>query len=74
MSLLSSYSIVIAKPDDLPSAEAMSRLRMWLDTRKIEITGFKVSSIGGIGFEMPFKNECDASAFSAEFAWHLPPA
>ena len=70
---MSPYSIFIAKPMEMSFAEALSRLRMWLDTRKIEIASFKLSAADEFGFEMLFKNERDASTFNAEFAWHLPP-
>ena len=49
-------------------AEAMNRLRMWLDYKKVEAAGFKISAGGRIGFEISFSSERDAQAFEL-FDW-----
>ena len=46
----------------------MSRMRTWFDTRKIELSSFKVTADGPIGFEIGFQSKHEADAFE-EFHW-----
>jgi hypothetical protein len=56
------------KPFDLSYAEAMNRLRVWLDRNKITAHAFKITAGDNTGFELTFTSEKDAAAFEA-FEW-----
>jgi hypothetical protein len=74
MSRVSSCAVFLPKPSQVSFAEAMSRLRMWFDHKKIQPTGFRLRPGDETGFEISFQNEGHASAFHADFAWDRPPA
>jgi hypothetical protein len=61
-------TVFVPKPLSMPYAEAMGRLRRWLDHRKLESTGFKITTDGRIGFEVCFSSERDAAEFQL-FDW-----
>jgi hypothetical protein len=63
-------TVFIAKPSDMNYADAMTHLRVWLDYRKVQPSGFKITGGGQIGFEISFSNERDAQAFEL-FDWRL---
>ena len=56
------------KPAGLGYAEAMSQLRTWLDSRKVQPADFKITASGRIGFEIGFSSERDAQEFKL-FEW-----
>jgi hypothetical protein len=68
---LISVPVFVAKPLHLTYADAMSCLRVWLDNKKIEPIGFKITGSGPVGFEISFSSERDAAEFQL-FGW--PPA
>jgi outer membrane lipoprotein-sorting protein len=75
MSRVSPRAVFISKPAEVSFAEAMSRLRMWLDNRKVQPTSFRLTTAGQEhGFEISFEHAHEAAVFDASFAWHLPPA
>jgi hypothetical protein len=47
----------------------MSRVRMWLDFRKIETSSFKLAPEGREGFEITFCTNSHAVLFQSEFTW-----
>jgi hypothetical protein len=55
------YAVFVPKPLSIPYKEAMSRLRIWLDHRKLEPTCFTITTDGRIGFEVSFSSERDAA-------------
>lgn len=61
-------TVFVVKPFEMSYADAMRGLRMWLDHRKIQPTGFKVATDGKIGFEISFLTKQDARAFR-RFEW-----
>ena len=61
-------STFVPKPAGLGYAEAMSQLRMWLDSRKVQPADFKITGDGRIGFEIGFSSERDAQEFKL-FEW-----
>lgn len=58
----------VPKPLSMPYTEAMNRLRRWLDYKKLETTGFKITTDGRMGFEVSFSKERDAMEFQL-FDW-----
>jgi hypothetical protein len=62
-------TIFIVKPRSWSSGKAMSRLRSWLDSKRIQPTSFKFAEDGTrAGFELSFQNERDIAAAEA-FQW-----
>ena len=61
-------STFVPKPPGLGYAEAMSQLRTWLDSRKVQPADFKITASGRIGFEIGFSSERDAQVFEL-FEW-----
>ena len=61
-------TVFVAKPFEMSYADAMSRLRTWLDHQKIQPTGFKIATEARIGFEITFLTEQEAQAFEC-FEW-----
>jgi hypothetical protein len=61
-------STFVPKPPGLGYAEAMSQLRMWLDSRKVQPAEFKITVGGRIGFEISFSSGHDAQVFEL-FEW-----
>jgi hypothetical protein len=59
---------VRAQALSMPYAEAMGRLRQWLDRRKLQTNGFKITTDGRIGFEVCFSSEREAMEFQL-FSW-----
>lgn len=64
--------VFIPKPVGLSYGEAMNRLRMWLDGRKIQDASFQLSQDHRIGFEIRLANDDQAAALEA-FDWSQPP-
>jgi hypothetical protein len=62
------YTVFAPKPLSMPYAEAMRRLRTWLDCKKLETTSFEITTDGRIGFEVGFSSERDAAEFQL-FNW-----
>jgi hypothetical protein len=61
-------TVFIPKPLGMTYAEAMSRLRLWLDYQKVQPVSFRITAGGRIGFEIRFATDHDAEAF-ALFDW-----
>lgn len=61
-------TIFVPKPSNMTYADAMSRLRMWLDHKKVQPAGFKITAGGHVGFEISFSSERDAQALEL-FDW-----
>lgn len=73
LSRVAQSPVFLAKPDEVSCSEAMSRLRIWLDSRKIQPAGFKLAPNGAsLSFEITFHSERDAALFGKEFGWELP--
>jgi hypothetical protein len=66
------HVVFITKPVGLSYGEAMNRLRMWLDNRKIQPASFRLPDDARIGFEIGFLNDRDAAALD-DFDWAKPP-
>jgi hypothetical protein len=56
-------TVFVSKPEHISYAEAMSRLRMWLDFRKIETSSFKLAPEGQEGFEITFGTNSHGGAW-----------
>jgi len=65
-------AIFLPKPSEVSFAEAMSRLRLWFDHKKIQPTAFHLHRGDKVGFQISFRSETDATAFDVGFAWHVP--
>jgi hypothetical protein len=61
-------TVFVPKPLSMPYAEAMGRLHQWLERRKLQTTGFKITTDGRIGFEVCFSSEREAMEFQL-FDW-----
>lgn len=62
-------TVFVPKPSSLSFGEAMSRVRIWLDHRKIHPSGFRLAAnFDRIGLEISFRNETEVTAFR-EFVW-----
>jgi hypothetical protein len=61
-------TVFVPKPLDLTYGDAMSCLRGWLDDRRMQACGFKITAEGRIGFEISFSQELDATRFET-FTW-----
>jgi hypothetical protein len=61
-------TVFVPKPLSMPYAEAIGRLRQWLDHRKLQTTGFEITTDGRIGFDVCFSSERDAAEFQL-FDW-----
>jgi len=72
MALASPLTVFLAKPPSMPYGEAMNRVRIWLDYKKIEHAAFKLAPSGRIGFEIGFCTEHDATVFKSGFSWPPP--
>ena len=53
--------------------EAMNRLRMWLDARKLQTVTFRLPEDGRIGFEIGFANDYVAASAFDGFDWSRAP-
>jgi hypothetical protein len=67
---------VIVQPKtvrEMPLAETMRDIRIWLDNERIEPVEFK-AVVGklGLGFEISFRDEHEAERFQERFASLLP--
>jgi hypothetical protein len=67
-------TVFVSKPEHISYAEAMSRMWMWLDFRKIETSSFKLAPEGREGFEITFGTNSHAVLFQSEFTWPPPQA
>lgn len=64
-------TVFVSKPLNMGYNDAMSRLRQWLDSKRLEFTGFKITTEGPIGFEISFSSEHDAAEFQLfNWPWH----
>jgi hypothetical protein len=64
--------VFIPKPVGLSYGGAMNRLRMWLDSRKIQTGLFRLPDDGRIGFEIHLATDDEAAVLGA-FDWAQPP-
>lgn len=54
---------------DMPFAETMKDIRIWLDSERIQPAEFKaVVGRAGLGFEISFREESEAERFQQRFA------
>jgi hypothetical protein len=65
-------TVFVSKPLNMGYNDAMSRLRQWLDSKRLESTGFKITAEGPIGFEISFSSEHDAAEFQLALARRSP--
>jgi hypothetical protein len=68
----SPLTVFVAKPDGVSYGEAMSRVRVWLDSQKMQPAMFKLAPLGRVGFEIAFRSDDDVMRFQNGFGW--PPA
>jgi hypothetical protein len=61
-------TVFISKPLHMSYGDAIGRLHVWLDDKKIHPAGFKITADGPIGFELNFAGERDAGEFEL-FSW-----
>jgi hypothetical protein len=71
---MATLSVFMPKPEHVSYGEAMSRVRTWLDYRKVQTSAFKLAPDGRSGFQITFQSEHDASRFRSEFTWPQPQA
>jgi hypothetical protein len=71
---MATLTVFLPKPEHISYGEAMSRVRMWLDYRKVPTSVFKLAPDGRMGFELTFLSEDDATRFRSEFDWPPPQA
>jgi hypothetical protein len=71
MDTASPLTVFVPKPAAVSYGEAMSRLRMWLDSQKMQLATFKLAPLGRVGFEISFRSEDDAIRFQGGFGWPL---
>jgi hypothetical protein len=71
---VATLTVFLPKPEYVSYGEAMSRVRMWLDYRKIQTSSFKLAPSGRSGFEITFQSAEAASCFRSEFTWPPPQA
>jgi hypothetical protein len=71
---MGTLTVFLSKPEQISYGEAMSRVRMWLDSRKVQTSVFKLAPDGRMGFELTFQSEDDATRFRSEFNWPPPQA
>ena len=64
-------TVFLPKPLDLTYGDAMSCLRNWLDDRRMQACGFRITAEGRIDFEISFSQELDATRFET-FTWPRP--
>ena len=58
---------------DMPFAETMKDIRIWLDSERIQPAEFKaVVGRAGLGFEISFNDEREAERFQERFASLIP--
>jgi len=67
-------TVIVPKPQYISYGEAMSRLRIWLDSRKLRTSAFRLVTDPGSGFEITFESEEVALRFQSEFSWPPPRA
>lgn len=73
MALLSTVLIHAENSRNLPLAQMMKDIRIWLDSERIQPVEFKaVVGQAGHGFEISFSNESDAERFQERFASLMP--
>ena len=70
MTLISALTVHIEKKPGRSFSNGMSDARSWLDQHQIESTSFKpiTNAEGGIGFDIGFNTEDEASLFESDFA------
>jgi len=68
------HAVFVVKPATVSYGEAMNQLHNWLDSRKIQISGFRLTALDGqrAGFELTFRIEQDAAGFRQGFTWVQP--
>jgi hypothetical protein len=72
LTLTSPFTVFVSKPEHISYAEAMSRVRMWLDYLKFETNSFKLAPNGREGFEITFRTKSHATRFKSVFTWPPP--
>lgn len=67
---LKSPRVVRVEKAEASFGEMMNRIRLWLDSHKIEPTEFKteIPKPGAVAFDIRFKSEDEAYRFEQEFA------
>ena len=69
MEITPSLTVFVAKPAALSYGEAMSQLRTWLDSEKMQSTMFKLAPLGRVGFEIGFQSSEHVTRFQSGFGW-----
>jgi hypothetical protein len=72
MASITSPTRFVAKPASVSYGEAMSLLRSWLDSQRMQLTHFKLAPLGRVGFEVGFRDDADAIRFESGFDWLSP--
>jgi hypothetical protein len=68
MSLNDHLIVIVRVPQGDPLGAAMSRIRTWLDSQKIQIAVFATAQeAGGHAFKIGFRTSEDAERFRAHF-------
>jgi hypothetical protein len=63
-------TVFVPKPPEISLGEAMNRLRLWFDSKKMQPYGFKIATDDRPGFEIMFSSE-QAAAQLENFVWSL---
>jgi outer membrane lipoprotein-sorting protein len=68
MVLSSSITLRVESLPGTPFGDTMNEIRMWLDSQKIQPLDFKTVAGGaGLGFEIRFRNQDEATRFRERF-------
>jgi hypothetical protein len=78
MALLGPIALQTENLRNASLAKVLNEIRTWLDSERVEPVRFKiVVGRNGLGFEISFRNECEAERFQERFAsllhMELPP-
>ena len=71
MEITSPLTVFVPKPAGVSYGEAMSGLRIWLDSQHVQPSIFRLAPLGRVGFEIAFRNDEDVARFQGSFGWPL---
>jgi hypothetical protein len=69
METASPLTVFVPKPAGVSFGDAIGRLRVWLDSQKMQPITFKLAPPGRIGFEIGFQSDDDVMRFQNGFGW-----
>ena len=69
MGTVSPLTVFVPKPVGISYGDAMSQLRTWLDSERMQSTMFKLAPLGRVGFEIGFRSDEDVTRFRDGFSW-----